>query len=434
MQRYLRSIAVAAAVLAALAAATTGASASDATQRHAARPTDFSGVNLVISRWAGDPWQAATTTDAAAWAKLTGASASVDALPYENLQQKQVLTLSSGGDYDIVYVHPSWFGQYAKAGYLAPIGSYMSDPSLAVGGSGSSTFLPPILKQGAYNGQQYCLQDFVGTDLLAYRTDVFKANHLKPPVTTADVIADAKLLNGKKGMAGISLPGKRTGAVADLMSSLLAGLGTWWYSPSGASTLNVAKATQAVTFYQQAAKYAPSGILNYHVDEAATAAAQGKAAMVIVNTPSFARLNDPKQSKTVGKWAYIPLAMSKGHPGGELIYWNWCVAAKSKNPQAAYSLIRYLTAKDQQASIAQTAYTAGATTDFYKDTALTKKLAFLPAMNQALTHSQPQPSIAQWPKLQDTIELQVQYAITGKKTPAQAAKAMKAALDAGLRS
>jgi hypothetical protein len=28
----------------------------------------------------------------------------------------------------------------------------------------------------------------------------------------------------------------------------------------------------------------------------------------------------------------------------------------------------------------------------------------------------------------------VQYAITGKKTPAQAAKAMKAALDAGLRS
>jgi multiple sugar transport system substrate-binding protein len=211
MQRYLRSIAVAAAVLAALAAATTGASASDATQRHAARPTDFSGTNLVISRWAGDPWQAATTNDAAAWAKLTGASVSVDALPYENLQQKQVLALSSGGDYDIVYVHPSWFGQYAKAGYLAPIGTYMNDASLAVGGSGSSTFLPAILKQGAYNGQQYCLQDFVGTDLLAYRTDVFKANHLKPPVTTADVIADAKLLNGKKGMAGISLPGKRTG-------------------------------------------------------------------------------------------------------------------------------------------------------------------------------------------------------------------------------
>jgi ABC-type glycerol-3-phosphate transport system substrate-binding protein len=430
MNRVRAAVAAAGALVAALAVA--GAGTSSATPNAASAEPDFKGADLVISRWAGDPWQSATASDAAAWSKLTGGQASIDALPYENLQQKQVLTLSAGGDYDIVYVHPSWFGQYAKAGYLAPIGQYLKDPSLAAGGSGSSTFLPNILKQGAYQGKQYCLQDFVGTDLLAYRTDLFKAAHLPAPTTTAAVLAAAKALNGKNGVSGIVLPGKRTGAVADVMSTLLAGLGTWWYSPAGKSSLDVAKAARAVTFYTAAARYAPKGILNFHVDEAATLAAQGKAAMVIVNTPSFARLNDPKQSKTVGKWAYVPLAMRAGHPGGELIYWNWCVSAKSDNPQAAYSLIRYMTAKDQQAAVATTAYTAGATTDFYKDKALTRKLAFLPAMNAALAHSQPQPSIAQWPKLQDAIELQVQNAITGKTTPLKAAKAMRAAFDAAL--
>jgi ABC-type glycerol-3-phosphate transport system substrate-binding protein len=431
MNRVRAAFLAAGVLVAALVAA--GTSTSTARSNAGRAAPSFDGASLVVSRWAGDPWQAATTSDAAAWAKLTGGAASIDALPYENLQQKQVLTLSSGSDYDIVYVHPSWFGQYAKAGYLAPIGQYLKNPDLAAGGSGSSTFLPNILKQGAYQGQQYCLQDFVGTDLLAYRTDLFKASRLPAPSTTDAVLTAARTLNGKNGVAGIVLPGKRTGAVADLMSTLLAGLGTWWYSPAGKSTLDVAKATRAVAFYAEAAKYAPKGVLNFHVDEAATLAAQGKAAMVIVNTPSFARLNDPKQSKTVGKWAYVPLAMRAGHPGGELIYWNWCVSAKSSNPEAAYSLIRYLTAKRQQAAVATTAYTAGATSDFYGDKALTRKLAFLPAMNAALAHSQPQPSIAAWPKLQNTIELAVQDAIGGKKTPQQAAKAMRAALDAALR-
>jgi len=124
----------------------------------------------------------------------------------------------------------------------------MNDSSLALGSNGSSVFLPSILKQGAYAGQQYCLQ-ISSTDLLAYRTDVFKANHLKPPVTTADVIADAKLLNGKKGMAASASSGN---APAPSPTHELAARRTRHLvvQPS-APHAERREGTQAITFYQQ---------------------------------------------------------------------------------------------------------------------------------------------------------------------------------------
>jgi hypothetical protein len=53
-------------------------------------------------------------------------------------------------------------------------------------------------------------------------------------------------------------------------------------------------------------------------------------------------------------------------------------------------------------------------------------------MNEALKTSNPQPSLATWPKAQDQIELAVQDAIQGKLTPEQAAEAMYQAVRTAL--
>ncbi len=386
----------------------------------------------MLSRWAGDPWTSEQQQAATEWGTDTGGSVTIDAVPYENLHDKQALALSGAGGYDILYVHPSWFGEFAKAGYLAPISSYLSNPSMNPPGVSAASYLPGVLSQGAYNGTQYCLPDFVSTILVAYRTDIFAQNNLQPPKTIDDVLADAKALNGKNGMAGIALPGKATGAVSDVMASLLTAQGNWWYDASGKTSLDIGAATKAISFYAQVAKYAPEGVLNFAVDDASTAGAQGKAAMVISTTPSMSALEDSSKSTTVGKWGYAPIEVTAGKPAGELIYWDWCIAAKSSNKAAAYSFLQWYTSAGQQAKIAVQAATAGATKDFYTDTAVTSKLPFLPAMNQALTDTNPQPSLASWPKIQDEIETAVQQAILGKATPAQAAETMHKDLVAGL--
>jgi ABC-type glycerol-3-phosphate transport system substrate-binding protein len=241
-------------------------------------------------------------------------------------------------------------------------------------------------------------------------------------------LAAAAKLNGVDGVAGITLPGKRAGAVADVMATLITANGTWWFDAEGKTTLDPKAAAKSLKFYGDVAKFTPQGLLNFHVDEVATAAAQGQAAMAISTTPSLSALEDPARSKTVGKWGYAPLAVTADKPSGELIYWNWCINAASKNPEAAYSFIQFWTSGDQQAAVAKAAATAGATKDFYENTELLASLPFLTAMQAALGNANPQPSLAVWPKAQDNIELAVQEVIEGKKTPEDAGTGLVATL------
>ena len=388
----------------------------------------FPGVTLTLSRWAGDPWTSAQAKAGDAWSAATGAKITVDAIPYENLHDKQVLEMSNG-TYDIMYVHPSWFGEYVSSGALLPIDDLLADPNANPPGFSKDSYLPSVLAQGASGGKQYCLPDFVSSVVVAYRKDLFDAAGLAAPKTLDDVLDDATKLNGQNGISGITLPGKKTGAVADVLGSLLTAYGTWWYDKDGKSAMDVDAATKAITFYVAAAKLAPQGILNFHFDEVANAAAQGQAAMAISTTPSLSWVEDPSKSKTVGKWAYAPLAVTADKPSGELIYWNWCINAASKNAKAAYSFLQYWTSASQQAAVAKAAATAGATKDFYTDASLVASLPFLPALQGALQNANAQPSLPNWSKIQDEIELAMQDAIQGKTSPADTAKKIRATLD-----
>lgn len=404
---------VAAAVLA--AAMATGA--------HADPVGSFPDTTLTLSRWAGDPWTAAQIKAAEAWNKATGAKLNVEAMPYENLHDKQGLEMANG-TYDIIYVHPGWFGEYVSAGALLPIDDYLANASMNPAGFSKDSFLPSVLAQGAYDGKQYCMPDFVSTVVVAYRKDLFAAAGLSAPKTLDEVLAAAKALN-KDGVAGITLPGKATGATADVLGSLVTAYGSWWYNKDGKPSLDKDAATKAIQFYVDAAKFAPKGILNFHFDEVATAAAQGQAAIAISTTPSLSWVEDASRSKTVGQWGYVPLAVTADKPSGELIYWSWCINASSKHPEAAYSFLQYWTSAAQQAAVARDAKTAGATKDFYEDKALVADLPFLPALQAALSNSNPQPSLTQWPRIQDAIEHAVQAAIEGKSTAADAAQAIE---------
>ncbi|MEY9853126.1 multiple sugar transport system substrate-binding protein [Leifsonia sp. EB41] len=390
----------------------------------------FTDQKLTLSRWAGDPWTAGQVSAAKDWSKDTGATIDMAAVPYENLHDKQALTLSSGSDYDIVYVHPSWFGEFAKAGYLAPIDEYLSDSKRNPPGFSAASYLPNVLAQGKYDGKQYCLPDFVSTVVVGYRKDLFDKAGIAAPKTVDDVLAAAKKLNGTDGAAGIVMPGKATGAVADVFGSMLTAQGNWWYDASGKkSTLDDAAATKALEFYTQAAKFAPTGMLNMAVDDAATVAAQGKSAIVIDTTPALSALEDSSKSSTVGKWAYAPISFGD-QAGGELIYWNWCIAANSNHKDAAYSFLQYYTDTAQQAKVALAAGTLGATKSFYTDTSLTSKIPFLPAVNEALKNSNPQPSLSSWPGIQNQIETSIQKAIQGSSTVEQSVADMQTALKA----
>jgi ABC-type glycerol-3-phosphate transport system substrate-binding protein len=395
----------------------------------------FSGVTINVSRWAGDPWEGIVRQAAKDWSAATGGKVNVD-VSAPDLRQKQVLGFTKKtGEYDVAYVLPNWFGEYVSNGFLRPIDDYLNDPSKNTKGFSTSQYNPIVFKQGNVDGKQYSIQDFVSTVGLAYRKDVLQAAGIAPPRNWDEVLAAAQKLNGKNGMAGITIPGKKSfGSITDLMSTLLINQGKWWYGPDGKATVDVPTLTTALKFYASLGKLTPKGLLNFHYDEEATAAANGKAAMIVANTPSFAWLNDPKRSKTVGKWGFVAMAAPNQAPSGQLMYWHWAIPADAKNPAAAYSFIQYVTSEKVQDQFAVKGATLGPEQSMYGDNSTIKEgVPFLPVLDDMLARNEPQPNVKTWPQAQDAIETIVQAMLSGKESPDAAAKAMASKLQDALK-
>ena len=170
----------------------------------AAKP--YEGVTLVVSRWAGDPFESATRTLADQFEAETGCEIIIDAVPWENLREKQIFEMASGtGAYDILYIHPFWYAEMVDAGFLLALDDYLTDEELAL-------YVPSLLDASRVDGKLYGISDWIATIILAYRTDLLAEAGLSAPESWEDVIAIAERFTGD-GHYGIALPAKRTGAM-----------------------------------------------------------------------------------------------------------------------------------------------------------------------------------------------------------------------------
>ncbi|MDR1825982.1 MAG: sugar ABC transporter substrate-binding protein [Bifidobacteriaceae bacterium] len=391
----------------------------------------FAGAELVVSRWAGDPWETHMRDMGASWGAVTGGTVTIDAVPYSNLQSKQALDLAGTGDMDIMQVQALWFGDFVDAGYLLELDDYIDDPSKNPEGYGRDSWIEGALEMSSANGHIYCLPDFLSAFVVAYRTDVFEEAGLEAPKTLDDVLAAAEQLNGYNGMYGIAIPGKASGSPFETLSAMIEAQGTWWFDASGKPSLDVEKTAKALDYYQKLAEFAPPGVLDYHVDEIGVAAQQGTIAMAISSTPSFFS-TEAEGSPTKGKWAYVPIAFEADNPGGMITYWQWCVSSKSDNPDAAYSFIQWYTNGRQQVQVALNGGTTGATKDFYDSAEAKAGLPYFDALQEALAGAPAMPNLSGWPKIQDDIQIEIQAVLQGTKTPEEAAQSMLDILEAGL--
>ena len=86
---------------------------------------------LVVMTLAGEPFVPAWQDQAAVFTEQTGVQVTIDSVPWENLRETCTLELASAtGAYDVIYVHPSWFQEFAKNGYLVPADEYTTEEDL----------------------------------------------------------------------------------------------------------------------------------------------------------------------------------------------------------------------------------------------------------------------------------------------------------------
>jgi len=379
---------------------------------------------LVVATWAGDPFQSAWQDMFTKFEEETGVKIIMDPIPWENLREKSALELASGsGEYDVLYVHPFWFREFVDNDYLVPVKDVV--PQEVVDG-----YVEGLLDLYTVDGVLYGLPDFITTQTLAYRKDLFDAEGIPEPKSWDDVLNAAEMLSDGDNVYGISFPAKKTGALGSVYSALLVSNGGWYYDADGNPNINTQEAIEAADFIGELGKYTPPGVLNFHWDENATAAASGKVAMTLCMTVNSAWLEDPERSATVGKWAYAPITSNKGTPGGIVDSYCWSVAKGTENEKAAAKLIEFISGTEAQVYFTGKSGTCGATKAYYENEDLLESTPVLQAMNKTFANTMPNPSWKTWSAQQETLQTLLQDIIGGKTTGAEAMAALQAQMEA----
>ena len=139
-------------------------------------------ISLLVPSWA--TFKPAILDD---FTQRTGITVKVQTVAFDAIHDKIVTAEASGqAPADVIELDWTWVSQFGAAGWLEPLGSYLTADQIQ-GAAGSSSFS----YQGKQIGLPYSL-DFRGT---AYNMTMFKkAGINKPPTTWAELLTDAKAL------------------------------------------------------------------------------------------------------------------------------------------------------------------------------------------------------------------------------------------------
>lgn len=343
-------------------------------QKRTEKPT------IVLSRWAGphaDDQKTVLTDYAEANARL-------DDIDYGNLKQKQIQSLSSSADYDLVWVQEIWLPEYVSKGWLAPLDDLVKKHNVDL-----SIYSNAMVEMNRKDGKLYGFPTFAQTFILTYNKEWFEREGQKVPETVDELIQVARYFK-EKG-TGIAIPASQGQAAADLYAQFLYSAGGDYFNDEGKLDLLSDEAIYAAELWDELCKYSITGSLTWHHDQVSQAIREEAAPFGITISGLSGLDSDPESSKIVDKVGYAPV------PGKELVagcvsYWSWCVAKNSKNLEEAFKLAAWLTSPEIEKKQALMNGQITAVSSLAEDQEVVEKIPFLPATSKTLENAKTQPT------------------------------------------
>ena len=273
--------------------------------------------------------------------QMTGIKVLYEPMPFSTIHEKQVAAMAGRtGEFDVMCFDNPWGAEYGNAGWLEPLMPYIQKHGYKMDWPKTLTDYYTI------KGDLIALPYEVDARMIFYRTDLFEKYGVKLP-DTIDELYDAakKLHHPEEGVYGIAFAPARSIVSIVEWFAFLRSYGGDLFDKDMKPTLNTPAAIKSLEAYLGLLKYAPPGGANMQWDELLTVMLQGKAAMSIQPSPFGRTMSDPAQSKVVGKVAFLlhPKATYRIPSIGG---WATGIPKDSKNKEAAWLLIAYLTSPE----------------------------------------------------------------------------------------
>ena len=254
---------------------------------------------------------------------------------------------TGGGEFDVVMISNYETPQWARNGWLTDL-QPLAD---ATPGYDTQDFLPNVRDALSYQGHMYSIPFYGESSFLMYRKDLFEqAGLVMPAKPTWQQVRDfaAKLADPAKGQAGICLRGKPGwGEILAPLDTVINTFGGSWYDLQWNAQLNSPATVRAVQFYVDLLRdYGQPGGPGSGFSECATQFGQGNAAMWYDATVAASFLEDPKESKVVGKVGYVAAPVDQTQNSGWLYSWSLAIPKTTQNVNEAWRFISWMTSKE----------------------------------------------------------------------------------------
>lgn len=342
-------------------------------------------------------------------------------VPYEALHDKIVAARGAGGNgYDVVLFDAIWPAEFSRFDLL-------QDVSSRIAADEREKIFPGAMNTVVYQGKTLGMPWILDTKYLYYnKTMLDKAGIKTPPASWQQVMDDAKVLKDK-GIVKYPLVWSWSQAEALVCdyTTLVSGFGGSFYQ-NGKLDFSTPASLKAVTLMKTSLDQGLSNPASreYLEEDVRKAFSNGDAAFALNWTYMYNMANDPKQSKVAGDVGIVPApGDTPDKPGAVNGSMGLGIAKASQHPEEAWQYIHYLTSQpvqDKYAKLSLPVWKAS-----YQDPAVAKgQESLIAAADKSLNVMLSRPETADYSRLSNTLQQQLQSVLQGKATPDVALKAV----------
>jgi multiple sugar transport system substrate-binding protein len=294
-------------------------------------------------------------------------------------------------------------------------------------GIGEAHFFPATLAANRWNDRLYAVPWFVDVGVLYWRTDLMPS---APGTFDALRSIAQRALEDGQVSSGFVWQGARYEGLVTVFLEHLTGFGGRILDDKAQVVVDSEAAVRALTFMRDAIHrdgFVPPAVLTWQEEQTRFAFQNGRAAFMR-NWPYAAALLRQEGSAVAGRFGVAPMPHEAGDSAAALGGAQLAVNARSRQPDAAWQLVRYLTAPEQMIERAQVAGQLPSRRSVYDDDRLRAALPITPADARAIIdRAVPRPATPVYTQLSGILQIHVHRALTRQEEPAAA---LKAAADA----
>ncbi|WP_455814260.1 extracellular solute-binding protein [Pseudomonas graminis] len=342
-------------------------------------------------------------------------------VPYEALHDKIIAARGAGSDgYDVVLFDDMWPAEFAKFGLLKDITSQVSADEKAKVFDGAWSTV-------SWDKKLWGMPWILDTKYLFYNKAMLaKAGIANPPTTWQQVMDQSKILQDK-GIVKYPLVWSWSQAEALVCdyTTLVSAFGGQFYQ-NGKLNFSDAGSVKAVTFMKESLD---KGVTNpnsreYLEEDVRKVFSNGDAAFALNWTYMYNMANDPKQSKVAGDVGIVP---APSELPGKVAAMNGSmglgVTQTSAHQDQAWQYVRYLTSQPVQDKYAKLSLPVWKSS--YDDPAVQKgQEPLIAAAKKSLDVMLMRPITADYSRLSNGLQQQLQQVLQGQQTPQSAMDAV----------